>query len=193
MSKLKLLIELMIASGIVITAFVSVLFAAFSNAQTSNPPANTDAWKFLVRGLVQNPLNLTFEELKAMPRTTVSAVLYCVDYPNDPIAQGNWTGVKLSLLLEEAQASPDTVKIAFVAKDGYTTDLTMNTAMRQDVIIALELNGESLSEKLRLVLPGKWGYKWISNFSYMELVNYDFKGFWEGKGYSDEADIPASP
>jgi hypothetical protein len=40
-----------------------------------------------------------------------------------------------------------------------------------------------------LVVPGKWGYKWISQLTVIELVNYDFLGRWESAGYSDEADI----
>ncbi|HEY4674485.1 MAG TPA: molybdopterin-dependent oxidoreductase [Candidatus Bathyarchaeia archaeon] len=190
MSKVKLLIVFVIAAGILTAILASALFATFSK-QTSG---NTDDWSLVVNGLVQNPLNLTLDELNAMPRTTVSAVLYCVDYPSYPVAQGNWTGVKLSLLLEKAEASPDAVKIAFTASgDGYATDLTVSTTMRPDIIIAYELNGEPLSEKLRLVVPGKWGYKWISYLNHIELVNFDFKGFWESRGYSDEGEIPASP
>jgi DMSO/TMAO reductase YedYZ molybdopterin-dependent catalytic subunit len=63
--------------------------------------------------------------------------------------------------------------------------------MREDVIVAYERDGVPLDEKLRLVLPGKWGYKWISRLTHIELVDYDFTGLWEGRGYSDEADIPA--
>jgi DMSO/TMAO reductase YedYZ molybdopterin-dependent catalytic subunit len=191
MSKIRLLITLVFAAGILSIA----LFAGFFKYVTPNTlgNANNDDSLLLVNGLVQNPLNLTFDKLNAMPRTTVNAVLYCVDSPNSPIAQGNWTGVMLNLLFEKAIVSPATVKVAFTAKDGYTTDLTVKTAMRQDVILAFELNGEPLPEKLRLVVPGKWGYKWISDVNQIELVDFDFKGLWESKGYSDEADISSTP
>jgi DMSO/TMAO reductase YedYZ molybdopterin-dependent catalytic subunit len=79
------------------------------------------------------------------------------------------------------------------ADDGYSTDLTIATAMREDIILAYERDGMPLSEGLRLVVPGKWGYKWISGLTHIELVDYDFTGFWESRGYSDEADIPAEP
>ncbi len=61
--------------------------------------------------------------------------------------------------------------------------------MREDVLLAYERDGEPLPEKLRLVVPGKWGYKWISQLIRVELVNYDFKGSWESRGYSDNAEI----
>ncbi|NIR87790.1 molybdopterin-dependent oxidoreductase, partial [Candidatus Bathyarchaeota archaeon] len=85
--------------------------------------------------------------------------------------------------------SPEAVKVAFYAADDFTTDLIVTTAMREDVLLAYERDGEPLPEKLRLVVPGKWGYKWISQLIHIELVNYDFKGSWESRGYSDTAEI----
>jgi DMSO/TMAO reductase YedYZ molybdopterin-dependent catalytic subunit len=125
-----------------------------------------------------------------MEKTTEYVELYCVDYPTVPVEKGEWTGVRLGLLLEQAGVSPDAVKIAFYADDDYSTDLTIATAMREDVLVAYERDGVPLDEKLRLVLPGKWGYKWIGHLAHIELVDYDFTGIWEGRGYSDEADIP---
>jgi DMSO/TMAO reductase YedYZ molybdopterin-dependent catalytic subunit len=124
-----------------------------------------------------------------MPKTTVYAELYCVDSPGFMLAGGNWTGVKLGFLLEEVQVLSGAVKVAFHANDGYASDLPVTTAMRDDIIVAYDLNGQPLSEQLRLVVPGKWGYKWVSLLVHIELVNYDFKGTWESRGYSDEADI----
>jgi len=99
--------------------------------------------------------------------------------------------VRLGFLLEQAGVSPSAVKVAFYDDYGYSTDLTIATATREDVIVAYERDGVPLDEKLRLVLPGKWGYKWISGVTHIELVDYDFTGVWESRGYSDDADIPA--
>ncbi|MFB0502005.1 MAG: molybdopterin-dependent oxidoreductase [Candidatus Bathyarchaeia archaeon] len=146
-------------------------------------------WRLLVDGFVQRPLNLTFEELVAMPTSTVNAELYCVDAPRHVLAKGNWTGVSLGLILEKTGVCSEAVKVAFYAEDGFTTDLTVATAMREDIILAYKKDGEPLSEKLRVVVPGKWGYKWISQLIHIELVNYDYKGSWESRGYSDTAEI----
>jgi DMSO/TMAO reductase YedYZ molybdopterin-dependent catalytic subunit len=127
-----------------------------------------------------------------MPQTNVNAAIICVDFPNNVVTDGNWTGVRLWLLLETAGVSPNAVKVAFYATDGYSTDLTVETAKREDIILAYEKNGAPLSETLRLVVPGKWGYKWISQVTSIELVDYDFEGFWESQGYSDIADASAS-
>jgi DMSO/TMAO reductase YedYZ molybdopterin-dependent catalytic subunit len=156
---------------------------------TPSTPGDSQ-WRLILDGLVQSPLSLTFDDLRAVPTSTVYAKLYCVDWPSTPIAEGNWTGVRLGLILEEAGVSLEAVKVALYADDGYTTDLALTTAMRDDIILAYERDGEPLAENLRLVVPGKWGYKWIRGLTHIELVNYDFKGFYESMGYSDEADIP---
>jgi DMSO/TMAO reductase YedYZ molybdopterin-dependent catalytic subunit len=177
--------------GLLILAFAvlgTISFGfLFTNSQTTTQGTTG---RLLVYGLVQHPLNLTLDEIAAMPKSTINATLYCVDYPTAPLASGNWTGVRLAYLLQEAGVNQTAVKVAFYADDGYTTDLTAQTAMSEDVIIAYQLNDEPLQEQLRLVVPGRFGYKWISHLTMIELVNYDFKGKWESRGYSDEGLIP---
>jgi DMSO/TMAO reductase YedYZ molybdopterin-dependent catalytic subunit len=178
---------------LILGALIVGTLASFSNHPQPSPISLDDKeWRLLIDGFVQHPLNLTLKELAAMPTSIVDAKLYCVDNPRTPVAQGSWTGVKLELLLEETGVAQEAVKVAFYASDGYTTDLTVTTAMRDDIIIAYARNGEPLTETLRLVVPGKWGYKWISELTHIELVNYDFKGTWESRGYTDEADIPSN-
>ncbi len=161
-----------------------------ATADTETNPAVAE-WQLTVTGLVENPLNLNWTEIVTMPKSTVNAALICVDFPNNIVAQGNWTGIKLRILLEEAKPSIDAIKVGFHAADDYSTDLPVETAMRDDVILAYEKDGEPLND-LRLVVPGKWGYKWISQLTRIELVDYNFLGFWESKGYSDEANLSIS-
>ena len=53
------------------------------------------------------------------------------------------------------------------------------------------MNGVDLPREhgfpLRLVAPGKYGYKWAKWITRIELVDYDEKGYWESRGYPDEA------
>jgi hypothetical protein len=175
------------STTIIIIAVLTV--ASFAATNPANAQSNPSEWQLSVTGLVANPYDLTLTEMEALPQTTVNAVLYCVDFPGNVVAQGNWTGVKLGYLLEQAGVSQDAIKVAFFAADGYATDLTLTTAKRDDVIVAYQKDGLPLSESLRLVVPGKWGYKWIAQLTRIELVNFDFKGMWESQGYPDTADI----
>jgi len=169
--------------GIAIVA-LSILFLAPKGAMFENSEL-----RLVVDGSVKHPLNLTIDEIAAMPKTTVNARLYCVGTPDRLLDNGNWTGVRLAFLLENAGLSPDAIKVAFYAEDGYITDLTVTEAEQENIILAYEKDGKPLPENLRVVVPGKWGYKWISQVNHIELVNYDFKGFYENNGYSDTAEI----
>jgi DMSO/TMAO reductase YedYZ molybdopterin-dependent catalytic subunit len=177
----------------VIASIIAVFFVLTSFAYNSLPPAKSAnpaeiGWQLTVTGLVEEPLNLNWIEIVDMPRSSVEANLICVDFPGQILMQGNWTGVKLRTLLGKAEPLPSAIKVGFYAADGYSTDLTVGTAMRDDIILAYELDGFPLND-LRLVVPGKWGYKWISQLTEITLVDYDFLGRWESAGYSDEADI----
>lgn len=177
------------ATAITVGVLIISLFgyAPQLSASSADSAENTE-WQLTVTGLVEHPLNLSWAEIVAMPKSTVNAALVCVDMPNSILAQGNWTGIKLRTLLEEAGISADAIKVGFYANDGYSTDLTVQTAMHDDIILAYEKDGKPLDETLRLVVPGKWGYKWIAQVVDIELFNYNFLGFWESKGYSDEAE-----
>jgi DMSO/TMAO reductase YedYZ molybdopterin-dependent catalytic subunit len=175
-----------------IGTLTTVILIVFSLACNPIPSANAanpaDNWQLTVTGLVGNPLSLSGAEILAMPKTVVNASLICVDFPGSIVLDGNWTGVKLKSLIEMANPSAGVIKVAFFADDGYSTDLTIETAMRDDIILAYENNGEALSS-LRLVVPGKWGYKWISQLTNINLVDHNFLGHWESQGYSDVANI----
>jgi DMSO/TMAO reductase YedYZ molybdopterin-dependent catalytic subunit len=183
----------MVLAGVLALGLTAAFGSGSAPAPTAAPTSGSDVqseWTLVVDGLVQSPLSLTYGDLVAMPTSTVYAKLYCVDWPSTPIAEGNWTGVRLGLILEEAGVSPEAAKVALYADDGFSTDLTLTTAMRDDIILAYERDGEPLQENVRLVVPCEWGYKWIREPSHIELVNYDFLGKYESLGYSDEAAIP---
>jgi hypothetical protein len=179
-------------AAIAVIMLSAAWIANYSPSSTTHADSSGAEWKITITGLVQNPLNLSLTEIRAMPSTTETATLYCVDQPTTPRAQGNWTGVKLSVLLENAGVLTTAVKVGFYAADGYTTDLTLERALKDDIILAYANNGAPLSETLRLVVPGHWGYKWIAQVTKIELVNYNFLGIWESNGYSDEADTSGS-
>jgi len=56
------------------------------------------------------------------------------------------------------------------------------------------MNGAPLPMKhgypLRAIVPGIYGMKHVKWLSKIELVNYDFKGYWEKRGWSDDTVIP---
>jgi DMSO/TMAO reductase YedYZ molybdopterin-dependent catalytic subunit len=140
------------------TPLLLIIFGLLLSGVPTVSLANPDGALEII-GEVNHPIILTLEELEAMPQTTVNAPLYCY---GALVTSGNWTGVKLSLLLELAEYKEDAMSVRFEAEDGYTITLLLKNALREDVIIAYEKNGQPLPETLRLVVPGANGSFWIS-------------------------------
>ena len=148
-------------------------------------------------GEVTNPLNVSLEEIKAMPVTSEIVRLTCVAYKYGSTSMtgvANWTGVRLSHILSLAEIDYYSVKdISFhtldLSPNGYSTSLSLEEAFWNDVILAYEMNGEPLPKDhgfpLRLVCPRFYGYKWIKWLTYINVTTIDYRGFWENRGYSD--------
>jgi hypothetical protein len=179
------------SASIAITAIIMGILLSVPFNLESVPVARSAVidteWRLTVTGLVDTPLNLSVADLVAMPQTYIFAQIICVGPPAFLAEEGNWTGVKLRFLLDEAGVASNAVKVAFFASDGFSTDLTIASASSSDVIVAYEKDGKPLSETLRLVVPGKWGYKWIHHLNGILVVDYDFLGKYESQGYSDNA------
>ncbi len=148
-----------------------------------------------ITGDVSTPLNLTYAELLSMPMVSEVAELKCVT--GSPDVTYNWTGIPLFYLLTLAQIKPDAYKIVTICSDGYTSDLLVGDALQPTTILALKANGVSLPQLTygpegpnRLVVPGKYGYKWSSGIVEIEVVTTDYKGEYESSGYSDDANVP---
>ncbi len=111
---------------------------------------------------------MTYEDLLTLPETTVSANLACY---GTPIKYGDWLGVKLSDILNAAGLDQTVQSTDFGAQDGYSVSIPIDTAIRQDVIVAYAMNGAPLSETLRLVIPGANGNVWIAMITKISMSN----------------------
>ena len=138
--------SLFIATSLIL---ISCFVTAFAQAK----------WILQVDGAVTNNLNLSMDQLMNMSETTVEAELYCEGVF---VTSGNWTGVKLSEILQTAGLTPQAESVAFTATDGYSVTIPLEDAMHDYVIIAYSLNNQMLPEETRLVLPGANGASWIA-------------------------------
>ncbi|MGD0977814.1 MAG: molybdopterin-dependent oxidoreductase [Candidatus Bathyarchaeia archaeon] len=181
-------------------AFLSFLliFALFTCLPALKTTVAQESGIIEIDGAVTTPLNLTSAELLSFPMVSEVALLRCVSNgPGSPSIRPNWTGIPLFYLLTLAQVKPDAYKVVTQGSDGYESDLLLEDALKPTTILAVEANGGSLPQlaygpagPYRLVVPGKWGYKWASGVVKIEVVTTDYKGDYESSGYSDEGDIP---
>jgi DMSO/TMAO reductase YedYZ molybdopterin-dependent catalytic subunit len=97
-------------------------------------------------------------------------------------------------LLEQAGILEDAVVVIFHAEDGYTTSIPLTEVMDRQMLLAHRANGEVLTPRwgfpFIVVAQDKLGYKWARWVTGIELSSdLDYKGFWEQRGYDNEADI----
>jgi DMSO/TMAO reductase YedYZ molybdopterin-dependent catalytic subunit len=194
LTKVRSVVIALVAVVVAVAGVVCYLsLPAFSPNLPPGEGSGSD-WMLLVDGHVLRPLNLSLDEIMAMPRSAVNAEIICLPSPGASpgimVDSGNWVGVRLGFVLEETGLLSEAVKVAFYAEDGFTTDLTIEAASREDVLLVYEKDGEPLPETLRLAAPGMWGYKWIKWLIRIEVVDYDFKGTYESMGFPDDAQIP---
>ena len=159
------------------------------------PDIHIAEWNLEITGLVDSPAVFTYEEILSFPQVTQVTHLQCVMGGYE--ATGEWTGVPLKFLLEKTGYSESTVSVIFHAADEYTSSIPLSVALQEDTILAYEMNGVTLPKEhgfpLRVVVPNKFGYKWVKWIVKIELVDYVYQGYWESRGYSDMGNIKSDP
>ena len=160
------------------------------------PDIDPKAFGLRIEGLVERPYTLTLKEIEAMKDKTEFVTLECIgnSVGGDSIGNALWEGVTLKKVIEKASPKQGIVKTVFYAEDGYSDSIPYSLSLSDEVFLAFRMNGEPLPRQhgypLRAIVPGIYGMKHVKWLSKVELVNFDYKGYWEKKGWSDEAVIP---
>lgn len=161
----------------------------------ADPKVELANWKLEVTGLVERPYTLTYDAIKALPPVADYRTLCCIsnEVGGDLISNAAWRGVRLADLLEQAGVKPGAVDLKLTAADGYTESFPIAKALSRDVLVVYEMNGEPLNDKhgfpLRLLVPDIYGMKNVKWVTKLEVVGFDYKGYWQERGWSDPAII----
>jgi DMSO/TMAO reductase YedYZ molybdopterin-dependent catalytic subunit len=136
------------------------------------PTVDLGSWRLGIEGAVEHPLELSYEELRACPMTTIPATMECagnsriflqpkvkgVQWEMGAIGNAEWRGVSLGELLGQAGCAENACEVVLEGADTgvipepprpagrvhYARSLPLTKA-RHDVLLALEMNGEPLS------------------------------------------------
>jgi DMSO/TMAO reductase YedYZ molybdopterin-dependent catalytic subunit len=154
-------------------------------------PLSAEGWKVAVGGLVGKPVKLTYEEILAMPKTVADARLTSV---SGWTVRGEWGGVRLSDILSLVEPSSQASDVQFTSYRGtYTTCIPLEEALKERTLLAYDFGGEPLSSTyggpVRIFCPYLWGYKSAKSVVEIALVDRSIPGFWEVRGYPDQAVI----
>ena len=158
-----------------------------------DPSVAASGWRLKIDGLVDRPLELTYDELQALPASEGYYTLMCISNEVGGELWGNavWRGVKLRYLLEQAGVHTDGVKAVFSAADDYKDSVKLDRALHPDTLLAWEMNGAPLAREhgfpARLLIPGIYGMKNVKWLTGVTILATDFKGFWQNQGWDDAA------
>jgi hypothetical protein len=159
-----------------------------------DPIVGPNRWRLEVGGLVENSLSISYEEMKSLPQVEQYATLECIDNKvgGDLIGNALWRGVSMKDILERAGVKQGVKDIVLRASDEYSDSIPLEKAMLEGTILAYEMNGEPLTAShgfpLRLIVPGIYGMKNVKWVKRIEAVDYDFKGYWQRRGWDDRAE-----
>ncbi len=154
---------------------------------------NREGWEIEVTGLCDKPGKITWNRLLSMPKAVADARLTSVTRFS---VRGLWGGVKISDILNDVKASPKVKYVRFWSvKKIYDTSIPIDVVLREKTLVAYEFDGEYLEEDyggpVRAFVPYLWGYKSAKSVLKIELMDHYLSGFWEQRGYTDDAWIEA--
>ena len=175
------------------------------------PLVDAASWRLELGGRVERPLTLTLDDLKARPARTQAVTLECAGngrallepkaadsqpWLAEAIGTAEWTGTPLAPLLDEAGLLEDGVEVVFTGLDrgiqgdvehDYARSLPIAEAMRDEMLLAYEVNGQPLPPQhgypLRLVVPGWYGMTHVKWLRSIEVVAEPFLGWQQQLAY----------
>jgi DMSO/TMAO reductase YedYZ molybdopterin-dependent catalytic subunit len=159
----------------------------------ADPVVAAEGWSLEIKGLVDTPRRYSLADLQA--RSTVSRIttLACIsnDLNGDLIGTAEWTGVTLGDLLNEAGVKAGAVDLVFTCADDYQDSIPLDRALDADTMLVTGMNGEPITNDhgfpARMIVPGIYGMKNVKWLQSIELVDTDFQGYWQTRGWSDPA------
>jgi DMSO/TMAO reductase YedYZ molybdopterin-dependent catalytic subunit len=179
------------------------------------PVVDAASWRLAVEGEVERTLALSLDELRALSSTEVVATMECagngraglaphVDsqpWVHEAVGTGAWRGVRLRDVLDQAGVRDGAVEVVFTGLDrgleeeveqNYQRSLPLSEAVRDEVLLAYELNGVPLPPQhgfpLRLLVPGWYGMTSVKWLARIDVVDRSFEGFQMAKRYRLQRD-----
>jgi DMSO/TMAO reductase YedYZ molybdopterin-dependent catalytic subunit len=154
-----------------------------------HPTIPTARWRLRVDGACRHPVTLDWDAFQALEQVDDVSDFHCVTgWSRLDVA---WRGVRLSTVCALAEPDDDARFVFLHAADGYTTNLSLVEALKDDVLLVHTADGAPLAVEhggpVRLVTPQLYAWKGAKWLDRIELLVEERKGFWEENGYSNTA------
>lgn len=162
----------------------------YDNSIKGPQKVHVETYRLEITGLVDNPQSLTYEEVLSLPEVKRAITLHCVEGWSEHLL---FEGVRLADLFEKAGLQKGVKTVIFYAADGYSSSLTYDYVRKIDAMLAAKINGRVLDSRrgfpFQVVAESKLGYKWVKWVTRIELSDKPYEGYWEKRGYSNDADL----
>ena len=153
------------------------------------PDVPLEQWTLKLEGAVEEPVTLRWADFLALPQHEDVSDFHCVttwsrmDVP--------WKGVQFATLAGLVRPKPQATHVLLHAYDGYTTNVPLEEALKEDVLLVHTADGVPLPREhggpVRMITPQLYAWKGAKWISRVEFLTADRKGFWEERGYSNSA------
>ena len=177
----------------------------FSINHAGVPNIDPAQHKLVIHGMVRQPLEFTLERLSRYPLVSRMAFVECAGnsapmFSSEPVqataqalhglaSNAEWTGVKLSTLLEEAGIDPKATWL--IAEGGDAAFLSRSVPMKKaydDALVAIYQNGERLMPgngyPMRLLLPGYQGNMNVKFLRRLKAIDQPAYTMFETRSYA---------
>lgn len=160
---------------------------------TRKPALPDNEWTLRIHGLVDQPMELTYFDLLNMPSVEQDGTLMCISYTygSNLISTTRWTGVPLRDVMQMAGIQDSGVELVLRGAGGYSDSIPVSKALEAHTLLAYGMNGETLPRNhgfpCRLYVPNIYGEKNVKWLQEIEVVDYDYSGYWQERGWSDTA------
>ncbi len=155
--------------------------------QPEIPPGE---WRLTLNGLVEAPTTLSWDQLGRLPRVEDVSDFHCVTTWSKYDCR--WGGVAFTTLYELVRPHPEARYVYFTGYDGYSTNVSLERCLDDDVLIATQFDGMPLSREhggpARVIIPKLYAWKGAKFVNGITFLAEDKLGFWEVRGYSNSAD-----
>jgi DMSO/TMAO reductase YedYZ molybdopterin-dependent catalytic subunit len=162
-----------------------------------DPDVDAGSWRLGVEGLVGRPIQLGYPDLLAMAAIEQYVTLQCISnlVGGDLVGTAKWTGVPLARVLARAGGvGRGAVRVVFHAVGGYADSLPVARALAPTTVVAYGMNDRSLPRAhgfpARVIVPGVYGMKNVKWLERIEVVDYDYRGYWQrSDGWDNLAEV----
>jgi DMSO/TMAO reductase YedYZ molybdopterin-dependent catalytic subunit len=186
------------------------------------PQVDAATWRLELGGEVRNPLSLSLDQLEEREKVSLVCTLECAGngrarvsprplsqpWLEEAVGNAEWTGTPLAPLLEDAGIEAGAVEVLFTGLDrgiqgelehAYERSLTLDEALRPELLLAYEVNGQPLPPQhgypLRLIVPGWYGMTHVKWLERITVLTEPFEGYQQAVQYREKQseDDPGIP